>query len=187
MPIDEVEDATGLIRLEVVAGAGGTGEAAPARVVRSKTGLRNYLDEDGEIEQDRKVHAGDDEIEIVFKYTPVETINDGDLRFTVPEDWSQPDNENPNDHGYIEVNALNGANIQTEEPDNWNVIIPIVQIDSSQSIEIRYGSGSPGAQAPSTRQMGDDASEFIFAVKGTSGSFEKYRCCTRRGPVSGKW
>ena len=75
---DDVEAATGLIRLEVVAGAGGTGEAAPARVVRSKTGLRNYLDEDGEIEQDRKVHAGDDEIEIVFKYTPVETINDGD-------------------------------------------------------------------------------------------------------------
>ena len=170
--LDDVEAATGLIRLEVVAGAGGTGEAAPARVVRSKTGLRNYLDEDGEIEQDRKVHAGDDEIEIVFKYTPVETINDGDLRFTVPEDWSKPDNENPNDHGYIEVNALSGANIQTEEPDNWNVIIPIVQIDSSQSIEIRYGSGSPGAQAPSTRQMGDDASEFTFAVKGTSGRFE---------------
>ena len=40
------EDRDGLIRLEVVAGAGGTGEAELVEIVRTDSGLQNYLDDD---------------------------------------------------------------------------------------------------------------------------------------------
>ena len=75
----------------MVAGAGGTGEATLADIVQSDEGLREYLNEAGDaLESVRKVHAGDTGIYLVFKYTPVETIEDGALRFTVPSDWTAP-------------------------------------------------------------------------------------------------
>ena len=101
--VDESRD--GLIRLEVVPGAGGTGEAELVEIVRTDSGLQNYLDEEGEVIADRRVHAGDDEIYLVFRYTPVETIDDGALRFTVPSDWSAPQEESSNVLGYTEIST----------------------------------------------------------------------------------
>ena len=95
----------GLIRLRVVPGAGGTGEAELVEIVRTDSGLQNYLDDDDEVISDRRVHAGDEEIYLVFRYTPVETIDDGALRFTVPSDWSPPQEESSNVLGYTEISS----------------------------------------------------------------------------------
>ena len=54
----EIEAASGLLRLAVTGGEGGSGEATH-EVVRSDGGLSDYLDEDGDIVQERRVHAGD--------------------------------------------------------------------------------------------------------------------------------
>ena len=168
---DDVTNDTGILRLEVVAGAGGTGEAKLDRVARSDAGLRNYLNEARDaIVSERRVHAGDEEIYLVFKYTPVQTITDGALRFTVPTDWTEPQEDSSNTIGYTTV-LPSGANIGALMFENRVVTIPIVDITSADSIEIHYGSGSFGATAPKTRQVGDAASDFLFAVKGTAGTF----------------
>ena len=53
---DADEDRNGLIRLEVIAGEGGTGEAVLESIVRTDAGLRSYLNEDGDaIETVRQV------------------------------------------------------------------------------------------------------------------------------------
>ena len=159
---DGVDMNDGLIRLEVVAGAGGTGEATLADIVQSDEGLREYLNEAGDaLESVRKVHAGDTGIYLVFKYTPVETIEDGALRFTVPSDWSMPQEESSNQAGYTTVAGY------IPEFNNRTITIPIVQLASGSSIEIHYGSGSLGAEAPKVKKT----SEFLFAVKGTAGTF----------------
>ena len=158
---------TGVLRLEVVAGAGGTGEASLLEIVRSDAGLRNYLNADDDaLVSDRRVHAGDEEIYLVFKYTPVQTIADGALRFTVPTDWTSPQEDSSNTKGYTTI-QLDGANTGAPSFENRVVTIPIVDITSSDSIEIHYGSGSFGAAAPTVKKT----SEFLFAVKGTGGSF----------------
>ena len=159
---DMVANNDGLIRLEVVAGAGGTGEATLADIVQSDEGLREYLNEAGDaIESVRKVHAGDTGVYLVFKYAPVETIEDGALRFTVPSDWSMPQEESSNQAGYTTVAGY------IPEFNNRTITIPIVQLASGSSIEIHYGSGSLGAEAPKVKKT----SEFLFAEKGTSGTF----------------
>ena len=165
---NDVTNDTGVIRLEVVAGAGGTGEATLLEIVRSDAGLRDYLNADGDaLVSERQVHAGDTEIYLVFKYAPVETITDGALQFTVPSDWTEPQEDSSNTIGYTRVES-SGANTGAPAFSNQVVTIPIVDITSSDSIEIHYGSGSFGATAPKVKKT----SEFRFAVKGTSGSFQ---------------
>ena len=128
--VDDVLNNDGLIRLEVVAGTGGTGEAALVEVVRSDEGLRSYLNADGDaVEAVRKVHAGDTEIYLVFKYTPVETITDGSLRVTVPDDWSPPQDESSSRAGFTTVNT--SANTETPVFENRVITVPIVSIDTS--------------------------------------------------------
>ena len=161
-----VTAATGRLRLEVVAGEGGTGEAELLEIVRTDSGLQDYLDEDGELISDRQVHAGDDEIYLAFKYTPVETIDNGELKFTVPDDWSPPQEDSSNKPGYTEIEDT-AASLGAADFENRVITIPIDSIDSSGSIEIHYGVGSLGAEAPDVKKT----SEFRFAVKGTSGTF----------------
>ena len=163
---DAFEDRDGLLRLEVVAGAGGTGEVAdPVEIVRTDSGLQDYLDEDGEVMSDRQVHAGDEEIYLVFRYTPVQTIEDGALRFTVPSDWSPPQEESSNVLGYTEISS--SGSLGAADFESRTVTIPISSIDSGQNVEIHYGVGSLGAKAPTAKKT----SQFPFAVKGTAGTF----------------
>ena len=162
---DVFEDRDGLIRLRVVPGAGGTGEAELLEIVRTDSGLQTYLNEDGEEISDRQVHAGDEEIYLVFRYTPIETIDEGALRFTVPSDWSPPQEESSNVLGYTEISS--SASLGAYDFENRSITIPISSIDSGQNIEIHYGVGSLGAKAPTAKKT----SEFLFAVKGTSGTF----------------
>ena len=159
------EDRDGKIRLQVVPGAGGTGEAELVEIVRTDSGLQNYLNEDGEVIADRQVHAGDEEIYLVFRYTPVETIDEGALRFTVPSDWSEPQEDSSNVLGYTEISS--GASLGAYDFENRFITIPIGSINSGQNVEIHYGVGSLGAKAPTAKKT----SEFLFAVKGTAGTF----------------
>ena len=152
----------------MVAGEGGTGEAELVEIVRTDSGLQDYLNEDGEVMLDRRIHAGDEEIYLVFKYTPVETIDNGALRFTVPSDWSEPQESSSNQLGYTEIQE-GSASIGAYDFENYTIIIPIGYIDSTDSIEIHYGVGSLGAKAPTDKKT----SKFRFEVKGTSGNFRK--------------
>ena len=147
----DVTAVTGLLWLEVVAGEGGTGEAELLEIVRTDSGLQDYLNEDGEVISDRQVHAGDEEIYLVFKYTPVETIDDGALKFTVPNDWSPPQEDSSNQPGYTEIEDT-AASLGAADFANRVITIPISNIDSSGSIEIHYGVGSVGAEAPERQE-----------------------------------
>ena len=80
---------------------------------------------------DRRVHAGDEEIYLVFRYTPVETIDDGALRFTVPSDWSAPQEESSNVLGYTK-SRLRDLSGLTGDFENRSITIPIVSINSGQ-------------------------------------------------------
>ena len=160
-----VTAATGQLRLQVVPGAGGTGEAELVEIVRTDSGLQNYLDEDGEVIADRQVHAGDEEIYLVFRYTPVQTIEDGALRFTVPSDWSEPQEESSNVLGYTEISS--SGSLGAYDFENRSITIPIGSITSGQNVEIHYGVGSLGAKAPTAKKT----SQFLFAVKGTARTF----------------
>ena len=51
------------------------------------------IDADGEANADaitRQVHAGSTGTYLLFTYSPSQTIEDGELRFTVDPDWSPP-------------------------------------------------------------------------------------------------
>ena len=74
----------GLLRVEVVSAADGTGVAT--REIRSSNNPPAKYD--GSDTATQEVHAGDDSVYILFAYTPSETITDGELRFTVPTGWS---------------------------------------------------------------------------------------------------
>ncbi len=167
-----VTAATGQLRLEVVAGAGGTGEAELLEIVRTDSGLRNYPNEEAEegdpaFVSDRRIHAGDKEIYLVFRYTPVETIEDGALRFTVPSDWSKPQEDSSNVLGYTEISS--SASLGAYDFAGHMITIPIGSIVGGENIEIHYGVGSLGATAPTEMK---EVSGFNFEVKGTSGGFE---------------
>ena len=100
--VADIERASGLLRLAVTGGDGGSGEATH-EVVRSNGGLSSYLNEDGDIVSERRVHAGDDNIYLLFTYAPIETIEDGMLRFVVDSDWDKPQEDSPNQIGYTDV------------------------------------------------------------------------------------
>ena len=169
--VNDEDDMTrdGVVRLKVIAGDGGTGEVELVEVNRSDEGLRNYLNEDGDaLELVRQVHAGDSEVYLVFKYAPVETIEDGELRFTVPDDWSTPQDESSTQLGYTSLRLSAGAPVYgTPVFENRVLTLPLISVDSDDTIEIHYGSGSLGAEAPKVKKTSD----FGFSVKGTSGSF----------------
>ena len=116
----------GLIRLEVVAGTGGTGEATLVEVVRSDEGLRSYLNADGDARSKRSGRSMPATPRFIscFKYTPVETITDGSLRVTVPSDWTPPQDESSSRAGYTTVNSA--ANTETPVFENQVITVPIV-------------------------------------------------------------
>ena len=120
-PLGETEDDLGLLRIVGTGGEGGSGEASH-EVVRSDGGLSDYLDEDGDIVQERRVHAGDDNIYLLFTYTPVETIEGGMLRLVVDSDWDKPQEDTPNKVGYTDVD---GGDIGVPNYENYTVDIPI--------------------------------------------------------------
>ena len=159
---------SGELRIQVGGGEGGKGGVV-ASVEQSAEGLSFYdkVADDGTVtsEPERRVHAGDDTAYIEFTYTPTETIEEGELTFTVPPDWTEPQADSRNQPGYTDVDE---EDAQTTFPDynGRTVTVPISFIDSGGTIIIHYGLGNGGAVPPKEKKT----STFIFEVSGSGDS-----------------
>ena len=153
----------GLLRIAVIGGDDGTG-TAEVKIVRSNEGLKKYDGEPGTI---RQVHAGDNEIYLKFTYTPVETIENGELVFTVPTQfgWSKPQRDSARTMGYTDVRRVGTARLGTESFGTDSVTIPIFSIDKDDKIEIHYGVENGGAEAP---KIVIEKSTFTIEVQGSA-------------------
>ena len=107
------------------------------------------------------VRAAEADVQLVFTYTPSQTIQDGELKFIVPSSWSQPQVEDPGTPGYTEVD---GVALGTTTDDNkFSVTIPVFSLDKSNSIKIIYGAADTGRAMASTA-VGEAA--FKIEMKG---------------------
>ncbi len=125
------------------------------------TGIVTVEDKDG---NPPAVRAADDNVTLVFTYTPIQTIVDGALAFTVPSSWSKPQVEEVGEPGFTEVSQDGGANIgAATDNGQFTVDIPIFFMDKDQTITITYGAGDGPAKASTA--LSDDA--FKIEVKGS--------------------
>ena len=108
------------------------------------------------------VRAADDSVQLVFIYTPTQTIQDGELKFTVPGGWSAPQTDNIGLKGYTEVG---GAGLGSESTTGQSLTVPIFLLEKDQTIKITYGaSGDATGRVNASTATGSAA--FKFAVKG---------------------
>ena len=133
-------DAPGILQIEVSGASDGTGTVTvdPA-----------------------EVRAADD-VRLVFTYTPTQTIQDGELRFTVPTGWSKPQVGELGRPGYTEVNGV-GLGTPTDD-DRLSITVPIFFLDKTNSITITYGATQTG-RAVAAATTGTDS--FKIEVKGS--------------------
>ncbi|MYE87693.1 hypothetical protein F4X33_01675, partial [Candidatus Poribacteria bacterium] len=118
-----------------------------------------------------EVRAAADDVQLVFTYTPTQTIADGALRFTVPSGWSKPQVDELGSPGYTEMEGL-GLGTATDD-DRFSVTVPIYSLDKTQSIRIIYGATHTG-RAVASATTGTDT--FRIEVKGhEGGSFKAIR------------
>ncbi len=124
--------------------------------------VTSALDGTGTVTLDTSsVRAASDDVVLVFTYTPSQTIEDGELKFTVPSSWSQPQVEEVSLPGYTEVEGV-GLGSVTDD-DKFSVTVPIFSLDKANEITITYGATDAG-RAVASATTGVDA--FRFAVRG---------------------
>ena len=145
------KDAAGVLKIKVTSALDGTGMVTVAPV---------------------EVRAADANVQLVFTYTPTQTIEDGALKFTVPSGWSKPQVEEDGMPGYTEAEgpSLGSAT----DDDKFSVTIPIISLDKDQDpIKITYGATDAGRAMAST-VVGMDS--FKFEMKGhANGHFRALR------------
>ena len=95
-----------------------------------------------------EVRAAADDVVLVFEYTPSQTIEEGELKFTVPSSWSKPQVEEIGEPGYTEVDGV-GLGTATDN-DKFSVTIPIFSLDKANAIKITYGATDTGRAMAST-------------------------------------
>ena len=158
-------------RLRVAVAGGGDGAGTVTRtIVSSEEGTAlytNVVQVDGSVTASttaQQVHAGDAETHLQFVYTPVETITNGELRFTVDSDWSNPQANSSSEPGYTTVSSSGGGIGSVEfNTASGYLTVPIHSLDKSSTITVDYGTGSGGAEAPDSAET----STFIFAIRGS--------------------
>ncbi len=124
--------------------------------------VTSALDGTGTVTLDTSsVRAASDDVVLVFTYKPSQTIEDGELKFTVPSSWSQPQVEEVSLPGYTEVDGV-GLGSVTDD-DRFSVTVPIFSLDKANEITITYGATDAG-RAVASATTGVDA--FRFAVRG---------------------
>ena len=133
-------DAPGVLQIEVSGAADGTGTATV------------YPTE---------VRAAANDVQLVFTYTPTQTIVDGELRFTVPSGWSKPQVDDLGRPGYTEVDGV-GIGSATDD-DRSSVTVPIFFLDKTHTLRITYGAAEAGRVVASAT-TGTDS--FRIEVKG---------------------
>ena len=110
------------------------------------------------------VRAAASDVRILFTYTSTQTIQDGELRFTVPSGWSAPQVSDAGTAGYTVVGG-SGLGTADAPAGRRYITVPIVSITKGDPITIAYGDADDGkAVAPTA--VG--ASVFTVAVRGTS-------------------
>ncbi len=110
------------------------------------------------------VRAAADDVQLVFTYTPSQTIEDGELKITVPSSWSKPQVEEVGEPGYTEVEGV-GLGSATDD-NKFSVNVPIFSLDKTNTIKITYGATGTG-RAVASATTGTDA--FRVAIRGHEG------------------
>ena len=155
----------GRLRVEVISAADGTG-VATVEIRSSNSPSAIY---DGADAATQEVHAGDDAVYLLFAYTPSETITDGELRFTVPTNWSLPQEHDQGVHGYTYFEEVRTADIGAAvfTDGSRTVTVEIIHMTKDDAIQIHYGwhgIREGGAEAPKVVRPGD---AFGFQIKGS--------------------
>ena len=111
-----------------------------------------------------QLHAGDAEksANLLFTYTPIETIIDGELKFSVPSGWDYPQTDSPSTAGFTVVDS--GGRIGPPDATGNSVTVPIYLINREDTITIDYGTDSGGVTPPTS--VGPET--FTIAVKGSA-------------------
>ena len=156
-------DAPGELRIEVSGAADGTGTATV---------------------EPTEVGAAANDVRLVFTYTPSQTIENGELRFTVPRGWSKPQVDNLGRPGYTEVDSV-GLGTATDN-DGYSVTVPIFFLDKTHTLTITYGATETGL-AVASATTGTDS--FRIEVKGSEAgnlqSIQKHPTVRVGGQASG--
>ena len=141
----ENEDYNGFLRVAVTGGGDGGGRAE-VEIVNSDNDAGDY-EVDGETVNMRQLHAGDGaKTNLLFTYTPIETIIDGELKFSVPSGWADPQTDSPSTEGFTVVNS--GGRIGPPDATGDSVTVPIYLINRDSTITIDYGAENGGVTPP---------------------------------------
>ena len=158
------ESYDGLLRVEVTGGGDGSGKATVA-IVSSKAGPAQYdtVADDGTVSTriSEEIHAGDDEAHLKFVYTPIETIGDGELQFTVPSGWSAPQADSSREPGFTDVGSDGSVGSVIFSGNSLN--LPIYSLDKGGTVTINYGTQDGGAVVPTT----SGETSFDIKIKGS--------------------
>ena len=159
-------DAVGVLKVMVGGADDGTGTAT-VRIVDTKAGAQDYVDptDSTKTVNEMRIHAGDDATYLEFTYKPGQTIEEGQLQFTVPGGWSDPQGDDPLIAGYTRVAGGEPAAFSGN-----SLTVDIIRLDQDASIVIHYGEyfgdqTEGGAKAPGVAMAN---SRFAFAVRGTA-------------------
>ena len=155
----------GQLRVNVISAADGTGVATVD--IRESSSARGKYD--GSDVETQEVHAGDTDVYLLFTYTPHETITEGELRFTVPTNWSLPQEDDQGDPGYTYFEEVRDANIGSPDipGDSRTISVEIIYMTKDDAIEIHYGwhgVRDGGAEAPDAAKTADS---FGFQIQGS--------------------
>ena len=104
-----------------------------------------------------------DPVTLKFTYTATQTIQNGNLKFTVPSGWSMPQTDDPSMAGYTEATG-SGIGAAADD-DAMSVVVPITFISSGDTIVITYGLGDNAAATTVGKNQ-----TFTIQIEGTAGS-----------------
>ena len=136
--------ALGLLNVDVIAAADGTGKVIVAPLM---------------------VRAGD-LATLTFTYTSTQTIQGGELRFTVPSGWSKPQVSEAGEEGYTVVSGL-GLGTSVVPEGRRYVTVPIISIAKDEKITITYGASDDDDGKAKAPTAVNPSSVFTFLVRGT--------------------
>ena len=144
-----------MLRVKVASGGTGSG-IVDLEIVANEAGSTDYYadpTDDTTKTTERRFHAGDGATaHLRFTYTPIATVTDGELRFTVASGWTLPQTLDSTKPGFIRVNS--SGSIGTRKFASGALIVPITLVNSNNNIVIDYGTDQGGAMPPTTPRNG---------------------------------
>ena len=107
-------------------------------------------------------------VDIDLVYTAVGTITGGVIRVTIPldEGWTEPQNFNTNDAGYVAVTASAGNVISTAQVSAGKVTVPITSLAPGGTVTISY--------RKATAPVAAGVSEFMVQSRGSGAGTSEF-------------